>query len=413
MSPSLPAELSLAAACCRWPLDAEGEEAVRTAAGRVGDWERFDRVVRRNRITPLVHHALARAGVGLPAAIERELARRARAAAQKALGMARESLLLQRDFEQAGLPVMVIKGAPLALLAYGQLGMKEAWDIDILTSPDAALEGARLLAERGYRNAVGHLDSRQLEAYVRFSKEAEFRHPVSGLTVELHWRLVDHRRLLQGVDANGPSQQVQTPGGTLRTLSDEQLFAYLCLHGTGHNWNRLKWLADLGAWLADRDEAELARLHARAHGYGVGRAASLALMLCRSLLGRDFGTGFLASLEQGGMVRALERGVIAGLAYQSGAGEHRQYTPPWLRATAARFVIAPGAGHTVEHARLVWNDPVDRVEARLPDRLAFLYPVLRIPLWLARVCRRAVRRWGAARPNKLVTKPSPTRLPPL
>lgn len=413
MTQSLPAELALAAACCRWPVDSRSEQEIRSAAGRVRDWECFDRVVRRNRISPLVHHALVRAQVDLPAAAERELARRARAAAAKSLAMARESLLLQREFERAGLPVMILKGVPLGLLAYGQLGMKESWDIDLLTSPEAALEGARLLVERGYRSAIGHLDPRQLDAYVRFDKEAEFFHPVSNLTVELHWRLVDHRSLLQGVGANGPAQDVATPAGTLRTLADEALFAYLCLHGTVHNWNRLKWLADLGAWLADRSDAELARLHASAQDHGAGRAASLALMLCRRLLGREFSAELLESLEQGRTVRALERGVLAGLAYRSGAGEHRQYTPPWLRATAARFFVAPGAAHAFEHARLVWNVPIDRVEARLPDRIAFLYPVLRIPLWLVRLGKRIGRRKLAASPDKLVTKRSQTRLPPL
>jgi hypothetical protein len=413
MSLPLPAELSLAAACCRWPFQPESEEVVRNAARGVRDWERFDRVVRRNRISPLAHHALARAGVDFPTAIERELARRARAAASKALAMARESLLLQREFERAGLPVMIVKGAPLSLLAYGRLGMKESWDIDLLTTQDSALVAARLLVERGYCSAIGHLEPRQVDAYVRFDKEAEFRHPVSNLTVELHWRLVDHCSLLRGVDANGPAQGVASAAGTFRTLADEALFAYLCLHGTAHNWSRLKWLADLGAWLAGRSDAELTQFLATARNYGAGRAASLGLKLCRGLLGRQFSTDLLESLEHGRMIRALERGVLAGLSYRAGAGEHRQYTPPWLRATAARFFVAPGAAHAFEHARLLWNNPVDLVEARLPDRLAFLYPVLRIPFWLVRSSKRIALRFFAASPDKPVTKRSSTGLPPL
>lgn len=46
----------------------------------------------------------------------------------------------------------------------------------------------------------------------------------------------------------------------LRTLGDEDLFAYLCIHGALHWWNRLKWLADVNAMLASTPKGGVSRL---------------------------------------------------------------------------------------------------------------------------------------------------------
>ena len=72
----------------------------------------------------------------------------------------------------------------------------------------------------------------------------------------------------------------------LRTLGEEDLFAYLCMHGALHWWNRLKWLADINALLAAAPEDGVERLFRAAEARGAGRAAAQAMLLCRRLLGR-------------------------------------------------------------------------------------------------------------------------------
>ena len=63
--------------------------------------------------------------------------------------------------------------------------------------------------------------------------------------------------LLRQVGLGSPTQEVAVLDGSLRTLGDKELFAYLCVHGASHCWFRLKWLADLNAWLAAKHEHEL------------------------------------------------------------------------------------------------------------------------------------------------------------
>jgi hypothetical protein len=380
----LTAELSLAAACCRWPLEVRGEERVRAAAALVGDWDRFEAVVRRNRIVLQVNSALGKAGVALPERVAERLSQSALVAAHRALVMARESLRLQRTFEAAGLHTMVLKGTPLAVLAYGELGVKEAWDIDLLVAPDKVAEAIGLLSRLGYESDFEQLGSDQLRDVVRHSKEAVFYSRQSTITTELHWALVDNRRMLRGVDVHSPAQAVAIAGGWLRTLADEELFAYLCAHGASHNWGRLKWLADLGALVSQHSGAEVEALYRAAERLGAGRSASVALALCRELFGTDHGNGLPRALRHDRMSRALERNVLAGLAHGAGTADSSAYTVPWLRNQVALFLLEPGAGHAIEQARTLWMVPIDRMRFRLPRRLSFLYHVLRLPLWLGR-----------------------------
>jgi hypothetical protein len=356
------------------------------AAARVRNWESFEGIVRRNRISPLVHRALTRAGVDLPNALAETLAIRTHAAARRSLVLARESVCMQRALEGEGIVSMIVKGTPLAMLAYGELGLKEAADIDLLVTAKDALKARRLLLRLGGRMDP-LLTEDEFARFVEHDKEAVFVFDDSKVTVELHWRLVTHRTLLQGVDACGPEQFVTFPGGTLRTLADEPLFAFLCLHGGFHNWSRLKWLADVGAFLGGRSSEQVEHLHRSAQTFGAGRSAVVAMLLCRRLFGLRLAPELLAPLLQDPIARALADNVVAGLSYRDGVAEQESYSIPWMRMRVAQFFLAPGASHVLDHARVTWVSAMDRARISLPRPLDFMYHILRIPLWLGRTSK--------------------------
>jgi hypothetical protein len=224
------------------------------------------------------------------------------------------------------------------------------------------------------------LSDEEFARFVEHDKEAVFRFNDIGVTVELHWRLLTHRTLLRGVDAHGPEQVVNFPGGLLRTLADGPLFAYLCLHGGLHNWSRLKWLADVGAFLGGRSQDQVEHLYQAAQTFGAGRSALTAMLLCRRLFGLPLAPGLLAKIERDRVAQTLADNVVAGLSHGGGAAEQETYTVPWLRMRVAQFFVEPGARHAIDHARSTWVCAMDRATIVLPRQLDFLYHVLRIPL---------------------------------
>jgi hypothetical protein len=71
----------------------------------------------------------------------------------------------------------------------------------------------------------------------------------------------------------------------LPTLREEELFAYLCVHGASSAWFRLKWVSDLAALLSDKDSRQVERLHDRSQQLGAGRAAAQALLVADAVFG--------------------------------------------------------------------------------------------------------------------------------
>ena len=98
------------------PASEARDAAIRAMAAGV-DWQRFLRVVARQRVRGLAYAALKSARVAPPAEIEAQLAGSAQAAAARAMSLAAEAIRLRTLFEAERLPVLFVKGASLAQLA--------------------------------------------------------------------------------------------------------------------------------------------------------------------------------------------------------------------------------------------------------------------------------------------------------
>ena len=384
-------EFALAAACCR-PAGEPRDAAVRAAAGEVA-WPRFARVAARHRIEGLVHAALACAGVTPDAPVAEALRREAGMIALAGLEMAAETGRLQGLFDRAGIDNLVLKGATLDILAWGRIGLKRSWDIDLLVTAADAARARALMEREGYvLESPADGAPGAFEAWIALSKEAVFRHPGRAHVVELHWRPADVATLLAGLSAHSPTQDAPlSPTLALRTFADDALFAYLCVHGTSHAWSRLKWLADLGALLARRGDRERERLYRRAADLGGGRCPAAALLLCEYLLGLPLPEGCAAEIRAD---RRADRLVAIALDAMTGGGGAEIATRPLAaeRILLSHFLFADGWRFRLAEWRRQWISVDDRMRLRLPRGLSFVYELLRGPLFVNRRLRRVFRR---------------------
>lgn len=279
------AEFDLLVACCRWPLTPAGYE--RIAAGvAVIDWARFLRLAARHRVEGIVAKALADAGVDFPLAAKAELFAAAGRIARQNLTLAAESIQLLRRLEHAGIAPLFVKGVTLGALAYGDIARKAGWDIDLLVAPTDLETAAAVLLDRGYTVTIPATDrpAVDLPCWHRHAKESVWRSADGTIHVELHTALTDSPLLLPGAGTASPRRAVEvSPGLALPTLAEDELFAYLAVHGASSAWFRLKWIADFAALIGGETPAEIARLYRRSLELGAGRAAALALLLADGL----------------------------------------------------------------------------------------------------------------------------------
>ncbi|MEO8813131.1 MAG: nucleotidyltransferase family protein [Caulobacteraceae bacterium] len=381
------APFALALACCAWPPSEAAASAVRERTSGI-DWTAFARLLARHRIEGLAWDALARAGVAVPEPIANDLRRRAAQIALAGLAQAASAVRLQKALDAAGIANLALKGPALEVLAFGRLGFKSAWDIDLLVDPPDVGRAALAMAGAGYALAdPPGLTLDGLEAWTSLAKECAFV-ARDGVVAELHWRPTDNPRLLPGIGAVGPHRSVALPGGPcLRTLPAAETFAYLCVHGAAHGWSRLKWLADLAALLSHETPEAIAALHDEAVALGGGVCPALALRLCQRLFGLALPPDLSRRIGADPKVRWLDALAMAAMTGGGGA-EIAERPLAGDRILASHLLFADGWAWRRAEFRRQWTSLHDRRALRLPG---WLYSVIRIPSWIARRAARLVR----------------------
>ena len=387
MARSFTAEFRLAAACAMWPPSDRRTQAIRAAASGSLDWPRFLRVVQRHRVFGLAHQGLTEARLAIPPEIRREIGARATTMVSENLTMAAEALRLQRLFDEAHLPVLLVKGASLAMLVFGNLGLSGSQDIDLLVPWEALPAATELVARAGYRrfDPPPGISDAQLRQLLLLRRDLGFVHQTTGLPIELHWRLFGNPHAMAEDSIMAASRDVLlTDTMGLRTLGDEDLFAYLCMHGARHWWNRLKWLADVNALLASKPEGSIERLVRAAEVRGTGRAAAQALLLCRRLLGATLPAQLTATLCKSATVRWLEATALQAMTTGHGEQDPHEARFGTTRGSLSTFLLNRSWRYRLKELNLHLNNQTDMLTMPLPERLRFLYPLLRLPLWVWR-----------------------------
>jgi Uncharacterised nucleotidyltransferase len=384
MKPPLSPEFRLAAACAIWPSSDRRTETIRTAAAGPLDWPRLLRVARRHQLIGLVHEGLTQVRPDVPPEIVRETGAQTATLVRENLEMARESLRLQRLFDEADLLVLFVKGAALAVLAYGNLGLRASQDIDLLVSYEMLPAATALILRAGYRrfDPSPDISDAQLRLVMPLRKDLGFVHQATGLRIELHWRLFLNPHAMAETSMVAASRRVPLAGAEgLRTLGEEDLFAYLCMHGALHWWNRLKWLADVNALIASMPEDGVERLVRAAEARGAGRAAAQALLLCRKLLQTPLPTSLTAKLDKGVTMRWLEATAVKAMTTGHGERDPHEVRFGTTRGSLSTFLLSRGWRYQLAELGVHLTNPTDVLTVPLPKPLQFLYPVLRLPLW--------------------------------
>ena len=238
------------------------------------DWpalEALQRLAWSEGVTVLVGDRLARSA-SVPAAV-RQLCRAwttEQAAAELGRRVRLKAVLALLD--QAGIPVLVLKGAALAHWLYPTPSLRESYDVDLLFADRADAErAAAVLAQLGYVTPY---------RASRIRHELLCRSGDGNLDLDLHWKLIEWPvfKQLPGF-ATLYDARIALPrlGNTACGLGAPHALLHACVHrasnlsaGLG---DRLKWLYDLhllaGA-LGERGEwASFVSIATRAQGCGV------------------------------------------------------------------------------------------------------------------------------------------------
>jgi putative nucleotidyltransferase-like protein len=205
---------------------------------------------------------------------------------RKNLRMTGELIILIRMFAEHGVNIIPFKGPTLAALAYGDLGLREFGDLDLLIAKTDFLKAKELLIARGYQPEVT-LNARQAAVFAEACNVMAFWHPEKEISVELHWELSpkylpfspDPERLRERMVPSHPG------GQAVMTLSPEDLLVYLCAHGAKHVWEKLIWIADVAGLIHRHSNLDWRRVYDLAVEQRCERVLFLGLRLACDMTG--------------------------------------------------------------------------------------------------------------------------------
>lgn len=223
-------------------------------------WPEVLTAARRLRLAPLLHLGLQdvpglRAQV--PGLAAEALRRTACAAAARATHLERVCAEIVGAATDAGLPVLVLKGPALGVLAYPRAAARPMDDVDLLVAAKHREEMAKLLHVRGYRN-----DLRGEEDFL----DASRAHSIDLHTAAVNTTRVPARRALWPVTFEelwARSQTFSLAGVPARTLGPCDTLSHLAVHAVHHHGLAGgRWMADLlaclRAWPRALDEVSTA-----------------------------------------------------------------------------------------------------------------------------------------------------------
>src|SRR2546421_2580085 len=331
-SASASLEARLLIACARTNLDSEALGQINSLLHEKLDWDYVCRKAYQHGVLPLLYRSLLSCQKEIvPERVHSYLRDSFQENVRFNLCRTRELLKLLRLCEAKGIPTLPFKGPLLAVQAYGDLGLRQFSDLDILVTRADLPKVQDLLLADGYRLALPLKGIKRIVPALDRRKDQIFvKDDTSKIVIELHWRLTDKyfdfpldmKRLWQRL------VPVSLAGSIVRGLPLEDLILYLCMHGTRHSWERLAWICDVAELIRVHPEIDWDSLMNRARTLGNERSLSLGLFLASDLLGASLPEEVSARIQTDPKVRLVATRVRELLFQQDDNGLDISY---WYR----------------------------------------------------------------------------------
>ncbi len=308
-------EAILLLCCARTRLDAGYAGRIRDLLSAGIDWGFLLRLAREHGLGPLLYRNLAAvAPEHVPPEVMQTLRAEHHANAAHSLLLLAETTNLLAALRAAGIEAVPLKGPATALLAYGDVALRDSVDIDLLVRPEDEAQAAVVL--RAERYAPEHevaLTDVQRRAFLRLCQHERFIHAGHGTEVELHWRPAP---LAYAPDPGrwdlwSRCRPVSYGGRQLMLPAPEDQLLLLCLHGYSHLFACLKWVSDIAELLQAGPVLDHGAALQEARRLGCLRPLLLGYLLAGDLLGAPIPLSVLRRARADGCVALLAAEVIA------------------------------------------------------------------------------------------------------
>jgi hypothetical protein len=288
--------------------DGPAVEAARLSGLSPEHWHDFLSLASTQRVRPLLWHRLKQKGLdaSVPSAVSETLRSASLGNSVRNLGYYGELHSLLSALKSEGIPLILLKGIFLAEAVYGNPGLREMNDIDVLARPTDLSRVTEILMGMGYVSIQPVCADITLETQHHLPSLVK-----KGRAVfEIHWNLTrpNENYSIDPAELWKRAVTVQIGGSDALSFSPEDLLLHLCLHTSYQHQFAfgLRPSCDIAATIARFGSTlDWHAVVKRADRWGWQRGVYLALRLSEEFAGADVPAYVLESLRPAEMTEAV------------------------------------------------------------------------------------------------------------
>lgn len=279
-------ESRLILACAKTHFGDEDVAEIRALSEAVVSWDEVLEVSRLHHVVQLLYAGLrAAAPCAVPAEVLAVLRQQSLQTMQRNIYLGNQLVAILRRLEELGLPAVPYKGPVLAAQAYGNIGLRQFGDIDIIIRREDFQRASDALVALGFQPFDDYAPGVKPRSFATYH-DYLFIRPDDQMLVEIQWTVVSgimfpitYETLREGL------AEIVVLGSVVPSIAVEQQLLMLCIHGSNHFWRRLMWVCDIAELLRRSPNLKWEKLFALADRLGGRRMLATGLLLARELVG--------------------------------------------------------------------------------------------------------------------------------
>ena len=393
----LPKELLLVIYAASAFTEKNGQRLVRFLSDHSAglDWKQaFVLADTRHRVAAPVFKHLSQYGSGyVPEDALNQLKEKFKIRRSMMLQKTGELIKLVRLFNDHGINALPIKGPALSMQLHGDPCMRFSTDLDIVVPKEQLMSACEAMENAGYRPmlpATG-LTPKQMKIILKKSHHFGYLTPANHIKVELHWKLTKYEAFipqLQFQTVWEEKQSIGMGGIDIPVLSPSHTLLFLSVHGATHGWYRFTWLLDIAALLCKyenvrswQDDIVLSETN------GTGRIMAQSFLLGSLVFGITGPSDAVIPLsgEDPSIIKLCHLALTFLDSKSESAGIFSFMEPGYYQKKRYDFLLFKSPRFKLQYlGQHMSTIQKDWEYLSLPDRLFFLYHLLRPFFWIFR-----------------------------
>jgi len=374
--------------CVAMPLAGKRDVASPAPDAEGLNWSTVLRLAEANRVVPLLSAVvLANRAKNVPPEAMADLKDRFRYYKQRGMFFVMELRNVLASLRQAGIRCIPLKGPVLTAGSYGQLGLRDFDDLDLLVAPADVTRAVAVLAKLGY--AGWDIPERWVATHLNTESEHNLICADRAVTLDLHWA-VGRKYFTMPLDFEelwDRTARTKLIGAEVPDLSPEDNVLFLCYHGGKHLFGRLTWVCDVAATIGAHPNLDWDALLGKATQMGARRLLLLGLCLAQDLLESELPIRLRQLIRSQSTLESLAARVMRGILREANSTSQLKQQ---IEASLFHLRVRERTSDRLRY--LLWAaepNARDWHDSRLPRSLGFL-------LMLTRPVRLLRKNWTRA-----------------